>query len=150
MSTVFISERIWPELTKAVRGCRLTCQAAVAYFGQGAAKLLPRHKGSRLVALLVAKKRRAHSRGFEMDSFRLLGKCGYQRGDVVAEVTDEGGGRVLVAPPGNVLHVRTRRDRNRQVSFVYLERPARRRWAVKSLARILGRGALKRLRRDGI
>jgi hypothetical protein len=101
-------------------------------------------------ALVVAKKRREHPRSFELESFRQTGKCPYQRGDVVIQVTDEGGGSVLVTPPGNVLHVRTRRDDHRQVSFVYLERPARRRRPVKTLARALGRGALKRLRRDGI
>jgi hypothetical protein len=101
-------------------------------------------------ALLVAKKRREHPRSFELESFRQTGKCPYQRGDVVIQVTDEGGGSILVTPPGNVLHVRTRHDKNRQVSFVYLERSARRRRPVKTLARALGRGALKRLRRDGI
>jgi hypothetical protein len=55
-----------------------------------------------------------------------------------------------VPAPGNVLHIRTRRQGNRLVSFVYLERPVRRRRPVKTLARVLGRGALKRLRRDGV
>ncbi len=101
-------------------------------------------------ALTVAKKRREHPRSFELDSFRQTGRCAYQRGDVVIQVIDEGGGSVLVTPPGNVLHVRTRRDGKRQVSFVYLEHPARRRRQVKVMARALGRGALKRLRRDGV
>jgi len=101
-------------------------------------------------ALVVAKKKRVHPRTFELDSFRLIGKCVYQCGDVVIQVTDEGGGSVLVTPPGNVRYVRTRKDGNRQVSFVYLEHPARRRRPVKTLARSLGRGALKSLRRDGI
>jgi len=101
-------------------------------------------------ALPVAKKRREHPRSFELDSFRHSGKCQYQRGDVVIQVTDEGGGSVLVTPPGNVLHVRTRHDGKRQVSFVYLEHPARRRRPVKILAKQLGRGAGNRLRRQGI
>ena len=98
--------------------------------------------------LAVAKKRREHPRTFELDSFRWPGRCPYLRGDVVLQVTDEGMGEVLVAPPGNVRNVQTRRDGNRQVSFVYVERPARRRRHVKSLARTLG-CTRKRLRRDG-
>ena len=101
-------------------------------------------------ALVVAKKRREHPRSFELDSFRQTGKCKYQRGDVVIQVTDEGEGSVLVTPPGNVLYVRARQDGKRQVSFVYLERPSKRRRAVKTFSRALVRGMLKRLRRDGV
>lgn len=101
-------------------------------------------------ALVVARKRREHPRSFELESFRYTGKCPYHRDDVVIQVTDEGDGSVLVTPPGNVRHVRTRHDGKRQVSFIYLERPARRRRPVKTLARSLGRGASKRLRRGGL
>lgn len=100
-------------------------------------------------ALVVAKKRRKRPRSFELDSFRLTGKCTYKRNDVVIQVIEEGDGRTLVTPPGNVLHVRTRRNGQRQVTFVYLEHPARRRRQIKTLARSLGHGALKRLQRDG-
>jgi hypothetical protein len=100
-------------------------------------------------AMFVAKKRRERPRSFELESFRQTGKCEYLRGDVVIQVTDEGSSCVLVTPPGNVLHVRTRRDGNRQVSFVYLERPARRRQQVKSLAQALG-CTQKRLRRNEV
>jgi len=100
-------------------------------------------------ALAVAKKRREHPRSFELESFRQTGRCAFQPRDVVIQVVDEGGSNVLVSPPGNVLHVRTRRDGDRQVSFVYLERPARRRRQVKSLARALG-CAPKQLRRNGL
>lgn len=297
MSTVFITQDLWPQITKAVRGSRQSCAAAVAYFGAGASGLLPLPKNSRLVVdsseravasgqtcpvdlsklvkrgvkvysvpnlhakvfvlgrvayigsanvsnrsasqlveavirtsepsavrdarkfvrdhclheltptvlkqlaklyrpplvpggkrgekaskqtsrqptlprlllaqleleewserdqamhdqgLVVAKRRREHPRSFELGSFRLPGKCFYQPGDVVIQVTNEGGGSVLVTPPGNVLHVRTRQDGNGQVSFIYLEHPSRRRRQVKTLARALGRGALKQLQRDGI
>ncbi len=101
-------------------------------------------------ALAVAKKKRAHPRSFELESFRHRGQCSYQRGDVVIQVTDEGGGNVLVTPPGNVLHVRTRQDGTKKVSFIYLERPARRRRQIKIMARTLGRGALQQLRRGGV
>jgi len=101
------------------------------------------------VAMRVAKRCRAHPRSFELESFRQTGKCNYQCGDVVIQVMDEGGGSALVSPPGTVLHVRTRRDGSRQVSFVYLERPSRRRRQVKSLAHALG-CTQKRLRRNGV
>src|ERR1043166_10055537 len=78
-------------------------------------------------ALTVAKKRREHPRSSRLQSFRGTGKCGYLRHDVVIQVVDEGHRNVLVEPPGNVLHVRTRRDKNKQVSFVYVEQPVRRR-----------------------
>ncbi len=101
-------------------------------------------------ALPVAERRRQHPQSYELESFRWPGKCPYQRGDIVVQITNEGGGSFLAAPPGNVLHVRTRQDGNRKVSFVYLERPVRRRRPVKTLARVLGPGALKRLRRNGM
>jgi hypothetical protein len=97
----------------------------------------------------VAKKRRKHPRTFELESFRYRGKCPYRCNDVVIQVTDEGGGDVLVTPPGNVLDVRSRRDGNRLVSFVYLERPVRRRRQLKSLVRMVG-CTNKRLLHDGI
>jgi hypothetical protein len=49
MTTAFISEGIWPRLTKAAVACRSTALVAVAYLGKGAANLLPLTKGSRLV-----------------------------------------------------------------------------------------------------
>jgi hypothetical protein len=101
-------------------------------------------------ALFVAKKRRGHPRSFELDSFRCTGSCCYQRDDLVVQIVNEGGGRILVTPPGTVLHVRTRKDGNRQVSFIYLECPRHRRRPVGALARALGRGARKRLGQDGM
>ncbi len=100
-------------------------------------------------AMVVAKKRRQHPRSFDLDSFRQTGKCPYQRGDVVIQVTNQGTNGTFVIPPGNVLHVRTRRDRNRQVSFIYLECPNRRRRQIKPLARTLG-CTKKRLLRNGV
>lgn len=101
-------------------------------------------------ALPIAKKRRQHPRTYELDSFRWTGKCACQRGDLIIQVTNEGGGRVLVTPPGNVLHVRTRLEGKRQVSFVYLERPSQRRRTLKALAQSLGQGSLKRLTKGGL
>ena len=49
MSAIFVSQGIWPQLTRAARGSRQHCAVAVAYFGKGASRLLPLAKGSRLV-----------------------------------------------------------------------------------------------------
>jgi hypothetical protein len=100
--------------------------------------------------LSVAKKLRQHPRRWEMDDFRYVGKCPFVRHDVVIQVTDEGNGKVLVSPPGNVLHVLSgQREGSSKVSFVYLERPIRRRRQVKSLASALG-STQKQLRRGGL
>lgn len=48
-TTRLITDDLWPALTRAVRTCKRPCQVAVAYFGQGAAAMLPLRKGSRLV-----------------------------------------------------------------------------------------------------
>jgi hypothetical protein len=101
-------------------------------------------------ALEVAKKRREHKRGFEIEDFRYYGRCPFRRGDVVVQVTDEGGGKVLVAPPGNVLHVTTRKSGRVRTSFVCVERPVCRRRGVDALARRLGRKGRKLLRRNGL
>ena len=97
-----------------------------------------------------ASKLRKHPRSFELDSFQWHAKCPYQRNDKVIQVVNEGGGRVLVSPPGNVRYTLTRRSANRKRSFVYIERPVRRRRPLKSLASAIGHGSLKRLRKGGI
>jgi hypothetical protein len=100
--------------------------------------------------LVVARKRRLHPRTFELTSFRVAGRCPYQRGDVVIQVTNEGAGKVLVSPPANVLHVRRRQDATGRVGFVYLEHASRPRRDVRKLAIQIGRGSLQLLRRDGL
>lgn len=100
--------------------------------------------------LLVARKRREHPRTFQEDSFIITGKCVYKRGDVLIQVTDEGGGNVLVSPPGNVLHTRTGREGKGKKTAVYVERPVCRRRSIKRLVRALGRGSKKALERDGV
>ena len=100
--------------------------------------------------LVVARKRREHPRTFELTSFRVAGRCRYEEGDVVIQVTDEGSGKALVSPPANVLHVHPRQDSRGQVTFVYLEHAAHRRRDVRDVARKLDRGSLTRLRRDGM
>lgn len=99
--------------------------------------------------LPFAEKRRRHPRGFELDSFRTDGRRQYAVGDIVVQVIDEGNSNVLVSPPGNVLYVRSRKDRKPQVCFVYLERPSRNRRRLNLLARAL-KCSPKLLQRDGV
>jgi hypothetical protein len=102
-------------------------------------------------AQAIALKKRKHPKTYELESFRMPGTCRYARDDVVIQVLDEGKKCVYVSPPGNVLHTATRKTKRGQVSFVYLERPGyQNRRQVAALARRLGKGALKKLRRDGL
>jgi hypothetical protein len=103
------------------------------------------------VAEKTARKKRKHPKAYELESFRLTGRCRYVEDDVVIQVTNEGNDRVYVSPPGNVLHTTTRRTKRGRVSFVYLERPGyQNRRQLRKLAKWLGRGALKKMRRDGL
>jgi len=112
-------------------------------------KLSERDQAMHDAGLAVAQKRREHPRSFELDDFRWTGRCAFQRGDVVIQVTDEGSNKVLVSPPGNVRYVRKWRDGNKRKSFVYVERPVQRRRQLKSLARALG-CPQKKMRSDGV
>lgn len=49
MTTTFLSQGIWPEITKAVRDSKKPSFVAVAYFGKGSSNRLPLTVGSHLV-----------------------------------------------------------------------------------------------------
>jgi len=83
-----------------------------------------------------------------MESFVHVGKCAYEPGDVVVQVTDTGSKGVWVTSAGYVIYVRTRPNRSQYVSAIFLERPARNLRQVKVLARLLGRRQ-KELRFNG-
>jgi hypothetical protein len=97
----------------------------------------------------VARTKQTHPRSYVLDHFWWAGSCPYRVGDLVIQVTDEGTKKVLVSPPGNVVHRRAWRGRGKRVVFVYVECPARRRIDLAHLAKRLGRGARKRLLRQG-
>jgi hypothetical protein len=100
--------------------------------------------------LRAARENREHGRGWEVQSFRIAGKCIICNHEVVVQVIDEGDRRI-VEPPGKVLKVARRRTRRGRVAYIYAEVPrVTRRPAVRTLARQLGRGALKQLGRDGL
>jgi hypothetical protein len=87
----------------------------------------------------VAKKRRKHPRSWQMDNFRYIGKCPFAEGDKVIQITDEGHDRIMVAPPADVIHVHPPEQQgNTTVTFVYLERPERKRRQLRAFARSVG------------
>jgi hypothetical protein len=73
----------------------------------------------------------------------------YQRNDTVVEVFHEHGGNTMIIPPGTVLRRQGWRREGRRLTFIYSERPPGRRISVDRLAKALGRGAKKRLLRQG-
>lgn len=98
-----------------------------------------------------AKAAREHGRGWEIQSYRLHGRCHESRHDLVIQVVHEGGGRRLVEPPGKVVSVVRRRLNSRSVAVVHVEVPkAKRRARLELLARRIGRGALRALQQNGL
>lgn len=85
-----------------------------------------------------------------IDEFWWSGACPFRRWDVVVQVTDEGRGRRLVYPPGTVVHTHPWRRGRKAVTFVYVEAPKRRRVDLQRLAKRIGHGAGKKLRRGGL
>jgi len=85
-----------------------------------------------------------------IDEFWWSGACPFRRWDAVVQVTDEGRGRRLVYPPGTVVHTHPWRRGHKSVTFVYVETPKRRRVDLQRLAKRIGHGAGKRLRRGGL
>ena len=92
----------------------------------------------------IARKRQKHPDTFVLECFRYAGKCPFEPGDVVIQVTLQHDGRTLVSSPGEVVYLKTRESTREipgkergKVSFVYLERPAKRRREASALARSL-------------
>ncbi|MBP7675503.1 MAG: hypothetical protein KBB14_04200 [Thermoanaerobaculia bacterium] len=100
---------------------------------------------------LAEAKRRRKKRASTVESYRLVGSRLPALFDDVIQITDEGDGSPLVAPPGKVIHLRKHRAGSRPGTFVYLEMPsAYRRVRQDALAKRLGRGWKKLLARDGL
>jgi hypothetical protein len=100
--------------------------------------------------LATARSKKEHRSGWDIQSFRLTGLARIQRGELVAQVVNEGRGRMFVEPPGKVLNVIRRRTRRGRVAYVYVEVPKiSRRPRVATVARQLGAGAKRALSRDG-
>jgi hypothetical protein len=103
-------------------------------------------EAGRKVAAKLQEKPRRHV----LEDFWRSGQCPYRPGDIVVQVIDESEGYRLVSPPATVIHTRVWRRGARSCTFVYVEVPKRRRIALGRLAKHIGRGAKKRLERDGL
>lgn len=95
-------------------------------------------------------KERQSKQSYEVEDFHCSYDPPYRVGDTIVEVFAQSDGRVMVSPPGRVIHRRSWRGGRRRITFVYFERPARHRVAVERLAKDLGYGAKSWLRRDGV
>lgn len=93
---------------------------------------------------------RRSRRTYEVEDIRYRYDPPYRVGDTIVEVLAQSNGRVMVSPPGRVIHRRTWRGGRRKITFVYFERPDWRRVAFERLAKALGYGAKSWLRRDGV
>jgi hypothetical protein len=100
---------------------------------------------------IVAKSRRTgKKRDYEVEDITFAGGTAIVRGDVLFPRVTARGRRDMIEAPSNVLHVKHHRDsKNRKIAFVYVERRICRRRTVQQVAKSLGHGALKRLRKDG-
>lgn len=85
-----------------------------------------------------------------LEHFCWTGKCAFKVGESVSEITEEWDGRLLASVPGHVVHRVSWQSGKIKCAFVYVEREPRRRILVERLAKKIGSGALKRLRRGGL
>jgi hypothetical protein len=97
----------------------------------------------------AAKGRMDQPKRHVIDHFWRLGNCPYKRGDLLLMVTDEGNGRLLISPPGRVVHRQVWRRGARKCTFLYLELRNHRRISLGRLAKQLGYGWKKRLQSNG-
>jgi hypothetical protein len=101
--------------------------------------------------LSLAKRRRATPYASSIDRFRLRGRVRLAEDDVVVQVMDEGGGRKMVSPHGNVIRVSRYRKGRNAFTFVYVEIPKRlRRKNLKSVVKRLGHQAKNYLSKDRV
>jgi hypothetical protein len=99
----------------------------------------------------VAQKKSRHGRSYVIDDFWWTGKCSFQVGDKVIQVTEDERGCYYIDPPADVLHRRSWHRANRPpITFVYFEHPDKRRIRLERLARRIGYGSRKRLKKAGI
>jgi hypothetical protein len=96
----------------------------------------------------IARRRREH-RSWKLDDFRWFGTPTFRRGEKIMMVTREDSGQELVDPPATVLYVRSYPYKNGRASLVFVEGPKRRRRALRHVAKQLGPGGRKRLKRGG-
>jgi hypothetical protein len=96
-----------------------------------------------------ASERRKHRRTHYLDEFEWQSDS-IKEGDTLVQLVDELDGPKLVTPPGEVIGTKKWSNGKRHCTFIFIEVPKLRRVRVDRLARRLGRGALKRLKRSGL
>jgi len=97
----------------------------------------------------AGRKRMSQPRRHVLEDFWWSGRCPYRLGDIVVQVMREDDSRRMASPPGEVVHTAAWRRGATSWTFVYVELPRGRRASVERLAKRIGSGALKRLRRGG-
>lgn len=101
--------------------------------------------------LVVARRKRAKPRSCFVDYFQLQGRVRLDVEDVVVQVTDEGDGRKMVSPHGNVIRVSRYQKGRRASAFVYVEIPKKlRRKNLKAVVKRLGHQAKDYLNKDRV
>ena len=83
------------------------------------------------------------------EPFWCFDKCRYNPGDIVVQVVPEKGSRQMVSPPAKVLKIKAWEKGTEKCTFVFVEMPKRRWIRMERLAKRIGRGAQKNLRREG-
>jgi hypothetical protein len=87
MSTTLHTTHVWQRITRAAKASPSKAHAAVAYFGSGAARLLPLKKGSTLVAdMSVAAVKAGQTNPSEILALIEAGVAVYSRDDLHAKV----------------------------------------------------------------
>jgi hypothetical protein len=100
--------------------------------------------------LKKAKALRKHGRSYVLDDFHWSANAPFRKGDKVIQVTKEADGHRLIDAPADVINTHRWVRDGRGVMFIYLERPKVRRVSVGKLAKKFGRGAKKKLHRNGL
>jgi hypothetical protein len=100
--------------------------------------------------LKKAKTLRKHGRSYVLDDFHSGANAPFRKGDKVIQVTKEADGHRLIDAPADVINTHRWVRNGRGVMFIYLERPKVRRINLDRLAKRFGRGAKKKLHRNGL
>jgi hypothetical protein len=98
----------------------------------------------------AAKERMGSPRRHVLDDFFWTGRCQFRPGEQLVQIVEEHSGNRMVHPPATVIHTKVWLKGATKYTFVYVEHPRERRVEVGRLAQKIGRGARKKLLRNGI
>lgn len=100
--------------------------------------------------MAIAKAKRRRGRSYVLADYFRIGKNIIRSGDKVIQIVEQPDGRRLIDAPADVLNTQSWNGGKSPATFIYLEHPDVRRTSLDTLARRLGYGAKKKLRRDGL